>query len=560
MKEVKATEDFENQIATDEPPKEIIEENETEEVSNKKKSAWNKAVIAVFLSVSSIFVAALIAFAAFFYYEHNVFIPKCKDKIEELGISDSIDVDDIKITDIIKSGIDVKKLITNKDNLSVDDIRKLAIKMGYSEDSVNSVIEKYTKSSVKDNVNNDNSKTNKIKDYNSKTAPTDYNIETDDYDFLDIEIPYEDFSEYNEYSKAYTPSVPLPEDHPVSKVVELKGNGTQNDPYLLETYEDVVTFSRLVGRGNFSGSDYISLQNDIDFGGKQLNPIGSSTHPFTSNFDGNGHTISNIEIVPSLEQIGNLEKVNCGFFGVASNPTVKNFRIKNAKVELTYSNENGMCQVGLLFGDIESGQGVKIYNCKISGEIILEAEPARVGGICGSLFGFASCSQITVKQVEVDVNIVSKKSFYQAIGSAFGDFTMLSKNATISDLCLKSNINVYNISCGYTGAFGVMNVYNEKGEFTVENTYIHTAYSESNVTLSSRNALFGCPLLECEPWGNITLKNVFGYIDTSNSLFFNGHKKPLSVVNSAFTDKLPSNCNFDTSIWDISDSSNPKLK
>lgn len=551
-------EDFENQVTTEETPKGIIEENEIKEVTKKKKSALSKVVVAVIASVSSVLVIALIAVAVFLYYEHNVFIPKCKYKIEELGLLDEIDADDIKITDIIKSGIDVKKIIANKDNLSVDDIRKLAVEMGYSEDFVNSIIEKYIKSS---DINNDKPKTNSIKKgYNSKPTQTDHNGETGNSDYINNEISYEDVIEYNEYNKTYTPSNPLPEDHPVSKVVELKGNGTQNDPYLLETYEDVITFSRLVGRGNFSGSDYISLQNDIDFGGKQLNPIGSSTHPFSSNFDGKGHTISNIEIVPSLEQIGNLEKVNCGFFGVANNPTVKNFNLKNAKAELTYSNENGMCQVGLLFGDIESGQGVKIYNCKISGEINLEAEAARVGGICGSLFGFASCSQITVKQVEVDVNIISKKSFYQSIGSAFGDFTMLSKNATISDLCLKSNINVSNTSCGYIGAFGTVNVYNDKGEFSVENTYVNIAYNESNVTLTHRNAVFGSPLLECEPWGNITLKNVFGYIDTSNSLFFNGHKKYPSVVNSAFTDKLPSNCNFDTSIWDISDPSNPRLK
>ena len=112
---------------------------------------------------------------------------------------------------------------------------------------------------------------------------------------------------------------------------ELAGSGTEEDPYLIESIEDLVAFSNSVNNGNDYRSKYIKLTTDLDFNlpfsydnpktkvsektnriieedsngteikefltsGTGFNPIGSESKYFDGNFDGNGKEIKNIYI------------------------------------------------------------------------------------------------------------------------------------------------------------------------------------------------------------------------------------------------------------------------
>ena len=71
----------------------------------------------------------------------------------------------------------------------------------------------------------------------------------------------------------------------------LKGSGTKEDPYLIYTTDDM----RKVSNQNTDGK-YYSLKANLDYKDKQYYMIGTSLKPFKGTFDGNGYTISNINL------------------------------------------------------------------------------------------------------------------------------------------------------------------------------------------------------------------------------------------------------------------------
>ena len=74
----------------------------------------------------------------------------------------------------------------------------------------------------------------------------------------------------------------------------LKGDGTQDSPYLVETAEDLAFLAKSVNEGNTYEGKYIVQTADIDLGGKEWAPIGERTaKPFIGLYDGNGYKIVN---------------------------------------------------------------------------------------------------------------------------------------------------------------------------------------------------------------------------------------------------------------------------
>lgn len=114
------------------------------------------------------------------------------------------------------------------------------------------------------------------------------------------------------------------------------GFGTEDNPYLLVDVED---FSRIK---NDKGA-YYKLANDIDFGGKTIESIGTKNNPFTGNFDGNNFSLSNICITNNLNSI----------FGYTENAEIKNLNVIRVKFL-------GSGNIGAL---ITSMNGGKLTDC-----------------------------------------------------------------------------------------------------------------------------------------------------------------------------------------------------
>ena len=106
------------------------------------------------------------------------------------------------------------------------------------------------------------------------------------------------------------------------------GNGTESDPYVITTAQQLADFAWFVNNNNSSYySKYYKLGNDIDLSGGTWEPIGyydgsnaSQKASFTGTFDGNDKTVSGLNSVSTTHQ-------SAALFGFLENGTIKNLTV-----------------------------------------------------------------------------------------------------------------------------------------------------------------------------------------------------------------------------------------
>ena len=103
------------------------------------------------------------------------------------------------------------------------------------------------------------------------------------------------------------------------------GAGTEESPYIISNVDHFVHLAADVGAGIDYQGEYFILDDDIDFEGQTLIPIGNEENPFRGTFDGSGYTISNIVIDGT-----NTQKL--GLFGACENATIKNLGVSNIEI------------------------------------------------------------------------------------------------------------------------------------------------------------------------------------------------------------------------------------
>ena len=165
------------------------------------------------------------------------------------------------------------------------------------------------------------------------------------------------------------------------------GSGTQSDPYIINTAEQLAYLAKSVNVGNSYEGKFIKLNRDIplnNYNAKHwtLNatpwmPIGTSIdgEVFKGSFDGDNHTISGAYIAPD----GSFESLRCsywGLFGCCENATISDLNIRNSFVDAPPSVGSGS-----IVGKMESGS---ILNCSSSAEVVSSCWSA--GGIAGRAF------------------------------------------------------------------------------------------------------------------------------------------------------------------------------
>lgn len=180
-----------------------------------------------------------------------------------------------------------------------------------------------------------------------------------------------------------------------------RGNGSKDDPYILNAPIHFYNFAWLQDMGKFNELDengniqtvYFKMEADLDMSGteyQKLPPVGTTTYPFVGNFDGDGHSISSLktcntlgpgedEIIRKPSMVSSLGDANImGVFGVVGgyngNPSdaiysssaneIKDLKIKDYTI--ASSTPNLLCGVvaGYVNGKItdvavsNSGSGV----------------------------------------------------------------------------------------------------------------------------------------------------------------------------------------------------------
>lgn len=99
------------------------------------------------------------------------------------------------------------------------------------------------------------------------------------------------------------------------------GNGTVDNPYQIDSGEQLAWLADTVNKTKSGTKFYVKLTSNIDLGGVSFTPVGKPSHEFSGTFDGQGYTISGLN-VSGVEY--------AGLFGMIADATIKNVIVKGA--------------------------------------------------------------------------------------------------------------------------------------------------------------------------------------------------------------------------------------
>ncbi len=157
------------------------------------------------------------------------------------------------------------------------------------------------------------------------------------------------------------------------------GNGTVGQPYKLCTVE------HLMGISAQHGGDHFRLTADIDASGATpLEPMGDSSQGFGGIFDGDGHTIENISIQSSADEVGL-------FFALQADAEIFDLTVSTVDIEAN-------SRVGAIAGYAEGS----INNVRVDG--VVQGDQ-YVGGAVGEMKGGE------LIEVSVDVEVTAQNDY-----------------------------------------------------------------------------------------------------------------------------------------------------
>ena len=230
----------------------------------------------------------------------------------------------------------------------------------------------------------------------------------------------------------------------VEKDVKTSNEGTKDAPYSIDSYDD---FANLVKKDN---DGYFKLVSDIDFNGKSVSPLFSSSTPFAGHFDGNGKTIKNFKVADT-DQDGNNKHVTSstqyyGFFGyigangIVENVTLDSFNVYVARATSLSSSKQS--HYGLLAGyNAGTVKNVTVTNSTLSVKSTNKTTNLVViGGLVGNLAGKG-----TITDINVDVNVAIVGSIDANLGGIVGSTVnaeRIAKTANIKNAKYNGEINV----------------------------------------------------------------------------------------------------------------------
>lgn len=172
----------------------------------------------------------------------------------------------------------------------------------------------------------------------------------------------------------------------------IEASGSEDDPYLISTVQDMVDFADKINRGN-NADKYYKLTADIDLGGMDWTPVGMLVKPFRGIFDGNGKKITGLNVSDSGDFLG-LFGYNLG--------TIKNLAVSGCVTNTSTSKSEE-------HGDADFVGGVAGFNAgtmiDVDSNVVVDASGANnVGGIVGENAG-------TVEKCYNKGTVVNMKTF-----------------------------------------------------------------------------------------------------------------------------------------------------
>ena len=172
------------------------------------------------------------------------------------------------------------------------------------------------------------------------------------------------------------------------------GTGTQENPWLITSQEDLIALAEFLNSGNAETFDteaagigncygyYFKQTADIDLAGVSWEPIGySGSYYFAGNYDGDGHSITNAVSTGKVDPDG---FATAGIFGWVAFGSVKNLHVKNAN--FLAIGQNNYSYVGGIAGVC---YGSSIKNCSVVNSS-LESRRNNNNNCAGSIVGYST--------------------------------------------------------------------------------------------------------------------------------------------------------------------------
>jgi len=228
-----------------------------------------------------------------------------------------------------------------------------------------------------------------------------------------------------------------------------------------DTIIEVYTVAQLQAMS--SGHAYI-LMNDLDLTGVNFTPIVN----FKGYFDGNGHTISNLSIVKTFEDVS----AYIGLFASVDGAVVKNLNFLDYSYVINVKSAisiNYTAYVGGLVGSI--GSYSRFYNINVSGEISVTNQ-TNGNSYIGGVFG-ASGNNVKLIDIHSNVNLsVVGNNGDAPIGGIIGilgEYSHLSSSSSIGTIHGMNHIGGL-VGSTYHGT--IINSYSQLNIHTTSNYYI----------------------------------------------------------------------------------------
>lgn len=230
----------------------------------------------------------------------------------------------------------------------------------------------------------------------------------------------------------------------------LNGAGTETDPFMINSVEDLLFFRDSVNAGEIkynTPGTWVALGADIDLNGTAWERgIGDGIKAtFDGNFDGRGYSIKNLVVEPKADADDYL----CGgLFGYTyGGVTIQNLILENVSV----TTDDAGFNVGALVGFANNNGGkANIYNITLTGKVVIDAPNAY--GV-GTIVGYSYRDMGTIDNCVVDADNGSYISGYSFVGGITG---YSYSNAVISN-CSVNNVDITATSYSVGGIVGLAN-------------------------------------------------------------------------------------------------------
>lgn len=252
-------------------------------------------------------------------------------------------------------------------------------------------------------------------------------------------------------------------------------------------------FSRRVNAGNSYAGKYFKLGANLTYNKYYANiftPIGTKDNPFSGTFDGDGKTISGINI-----SLGTTDYV--GLFGCASGATIKNLTVANSTI-------SGQKFVGAILGSSHTDNNATIENCLVTSDVTVSGTE-YVGGIVGNKANITGCASAATVSGDSRVGGIIGNGYQSIVTNCLYTGNSVSGNSYVG--AIMGNVPSGTPNCNYNyytadltiGGFNGADTNGARKAVVIDKacgvtftpTGTATTYNVSGITAYSGNSLVG---------------------------------------------------------------------